>query len=140
MSLPFIDCTMPRPLAPASGIFTRPFWRALSEGRLTSTRCLQCHEIGFPPRPHCARCAADHCEWVELSSRGVLYSRTRVHAAGGRFAAFAPYSVGIVDLDDGVRLLTRIMPDASELPLDSPVQIVVLRHPDGPLFAASAIR
>jgi hypothetical protein len=61
-----------------------------------------------------------------------------VHAAAGAFAALSPYSVGIVDLDDGPRLLVRLLPGASAAALDSTVQLVVLRHPDGPLLAADA--
>jgi uncharacterized OB-fold protein len=140
MTLRFVDCTLPRPLPPASSAFTATFWEALGRGRLTSTRCEGCAELCFPPRPACPRCGSSAMRWVELSDRGRLYSRTRVHAAGGTFAAFAPYSVGIVDLDDGVRILTRLLPEASALPLDTAVQMVVLRHPDGPLFAAIAAR
>lgn len=136
--LPIIDVTLRRPLAPTSSGFTAPFWTALAEGRLTTTRCEGCKERCFPPRPYCPRCGGPGMEWVELGGHGRLYSRTRIHSAGGSFAAFAPYSVGLVDLDDGLRLLTRLLPSASALPLDSPVEMVVLRHPDGPLFAARA--
>jgi uncharacterized protein len=43
--------------------------------------------------------------------------------------------VGIVDLDDGLRIATRIL---CETPpeLDSPVEIIVFRYADGPLFGA----
>ena len=138
MTLPIVDCTLPRPLAPVPGTFTSAFWNALAQGRFTSTRCDGCGEIGFPPRPTCLRCGNKSPRWVELSGFGQLYSRTRIHAAGGTFAAFAPYSVGIVDLVEGPRLLLRLLPAASALPLDSALRIVVLRHPDGPLFAAVA--
>jgi uncharacterized OB-fold protein len=140
MSLPVVDCTLPRPLAPQASAFTRTFWQALADGRLTTTRCEDCREWSFPPRPVCTRCGSASQAWQTLSGHGRLYSCTRVHAAGGAFAAYAPYSVGIVDLDEGLRLLTRVMPDASALPLDAAVQIVVLRHPDGVLFAAAAAR
>lgn len=136
MNLPFIDCTMARPLAPRPTVFSAPFWRELAQGRLTTTTCTRCHELSFPPRPYCPRCSHDEPEWVELTGRGRLYSCTRVHSAGGSFAAYAPYSVGIVDLDEGLRLLTRVLPAASALPLDSRVQLVILRHTDGPLFVA----
>jgi hypothetical protein len=47
----------------------------------------------------------------------------------------APYRVGIVDLDERLRIATRVL---SETPpaLDTPVQIVTLLYTDGPLFAA----
>jgi uncharacterized protein len=46
-----------------------------------------------------------------------------------------PYRVGIVDLDDGVRIATRVLTDV-EPKLDIAVEIVVLNYRDGPLFAA----
>ena len=48
----------------------------------------------------------------------------------------APYSVGIVDLDEGVRILTRLMHDASSLPPGSRVNLAIIDHTDGPLFVA----
>jgi uncharacterized OB-fold protein len=128
---------MPRPLAPRPSEFTQPFWRALDAGRLTTTRCGACQRLSFPPREFCAACGKSQAQWIELAGRGRLYSRTRIHSAGGRFAWLAPYSVGIIDLQEGLRILTRLMPEASDLPLDSPVQLIILRHTDGPLFAAT---
>ena len=121
MTLPFVDVTLRRPYPPPVSTFGATFWRALGEGRLITTRCGACSELCFPPRPLCPRCHAAAPAWVELRGRGRLYSRTRI------------------DLDVGVRLLMRLMPSASALPLDSSVQVVVLRHPDGPLFAAEAV-
>lgn len=138
MTLGFVDSSMPRPLAPRASDFSRSFWDALAKGVLVTTRCTACTRPSFPPRPNCPACGSDRHEWFELSGRGSLYSRTRIHAAGGPFAWLAPYSVGIIDLDEGVRLLTRLLPSASCLPLDSAVRLVVLRHSDGPLFAAVA--
>lgn len=139
MNLPFVDTTLPRPLVPAKSTFGATFWQALAAGRFTTTRCAGCGQSTFPPRPICPHCHGTRQEWIELSGHGRLYTRTRIHAAGGAFAAFAPYAVGIVDLDEGLRIITRLLPSASSLPLDSRVQLVVLRHPDGPLFAAAAL-
>lgn len=138
MTLGFVDSTLPRPLQPLPSAFSAPFWGALAEGRFTATQCRNCARISFPPRPHCPACGDASYAWTALSGRGRLYSRTRIHAAGGPFAWLVPYSVGIVDLDEGVRILTRLLPSASSLDLDSRVELVVLRHADGPLFAARA--
>jgi uncharacterized OB-fold protein len=58
-----------------------------------------------------------------------------IHAAPAVFRAEAPYRVGIVDLDEGLRIATRILCEAPPA-LDASVEIVVLRYVDGPLFAA----
>ena len=73
--------------------------------------------------------------WVPLGGRGKLYSQTMVHAAPAVFQDEVPYRVGIVDLDEGLRIATRVLADV-EPTLDVAVEIVVLNYRDGPLFAA----
>jgi uncharacterized OB-fold protein len=58
-----------------------------------------------------------------------------IHAAPAVFREDVPYRVGIVDLDEGLRIATRVLSDGTPA-LDSPVRIVTLLHTDGPLFAA----
>lgn len=137
MTLSAVDTTLAQPLKITRSAFASRFWHALEQRRFVTTQCESCQFRSFPPRPICIRCGARAFLWIEHSGRGRLYSRTRVHAAGGGFAALAPYSVGIVDLEDGPRVLVRILPDASAAALDSEVQLVVLNHPDGPLLAAT---
>jgi uncharacterized OB-fold protein len=76
--------------------------------------------------------------WVPLSGRGKLYSQTVVHAAPSVFQGEVPYRVGIVDLDEGLRIATRVLADV-EPKLDTAVEIVVLNYRDGPLFAARPV-
>jgi uncharacterized OB-fold protein len=72
-----------------------------------------------------------------LNSHGTLYSWTRIHAAPAAFADEAPYAVGIVDLEDGIRLACRVLePDVLPLRTGMSVEMVVLAYRDGPLFAA----
>lgn len=134
-----IDMQGDRPLAPRVTKFTAQFWDALGQGRFLVTRCKACDRASFPPQAHCKSCLGRDIEWLELSGRGRLYSATRVHAGPARFATELPYSVGIVDLDDGVRLVTRLLGDAGPEHLDQPVQLVVTRYRDGPLFAAELL-
>ena len=138
MSMRVIESTLPRPFKPDASVFSARFWESLARGIFTTTRCGNCQHVNFPPREYCPTCGNSPPEWIEISSRGRLYSRTRIHSAGGDFACLVPYSIAIVDLDAGPRILTRLLPEASELPLDSTVDLVVLRHSDGVLFAAAA--
>ncbi len=136
MSLRRVRSALPRPYAPETGRFSHRFWAALADGRFLVTRCEACDTLQFPPRPRCPHCLADSICWQELSGSGVLYTSTRIYAAGGGFACMTPYSVGIVDLDEGVRVLTRLLHDASSLPPGAAVELVVVDHTNGPLFAA----
>ena len=53
MSLPFIDVPRLRPWPPRVSAFTKPFWDALAEGRLLTTRGRTSGRLTFPPKPFC---------------------------------------------------------------------------------------
>ena len=131
-----LQCALPCPYVPVTTAFSQPFWDSLVANRFITTKCLSCNKLSFPPRPVCPVCLSKDYAWTALSGRGRLYTRTRIHAAGGLFGGPAPYTVGIVDLEEGVRLLTRLMHSASSLPLDSVVELVVLKYPNARLFGA----
>lgn len=136
MSLPRIRSSLPRPYSPETSEFTKVFWQGLAEGRFQVTRCGACGILQFPPRPQCPSCHSSNVSWKAVDGHGVLYASTRIHAAAGPFACMTPYTVGLVDLREGVRVLTRVMHDASSLPPGSPVQLAIIAHTDGPLFVA----
>ena len=138
MTLPIITLDKPRAYPPRVTAFTQRFWSALQDGRLETTQCEDCGRKSFPPKPICHHCWSKNLAWVQLHGRGKLYSQTVIHAAPAVFRGEVPYRVGIVDLDEGLRIATRIMSD-TEPPLDVAVEIVVLRYLDGPLFAACVL-
>ncbi len=125
-----------RPFPPRVSAFTRPFWDALAQGRFTTTRCRDCGSLGFPPRNVCRACWGRALEWVTLTPRGRLYSYTRIHVAPGAFRADTPYAIGMVDLDDGVRLMCRLVGEVGPDDVDARLGLVVLAYADGPLFGA----
>jgi len=127
-----------RAFPPRMTEFTRRFWHGLAAGRFETTRCDDCERLTFPPKPFCPHCWSKRIAWVPLSGRGKLYSQTVVHAAPLVFQDEVPYRVGIVDLDEGLRIATRVLADV-EPKLDTAVEIVVLNYRDGPLFAARPV-
>ncbi len=138
MKLPVFCSQLPRPYAPSIDEHSRPFWSALEEGKFLLGRCEHCGELQFPPRMHCVVCLESDPGWHASKGLGTLYASTRIHAAGGPFACMTPYTAGLVDLNEGVRVLLRLLPSASSLPPDSAVQLAIVMHTDGPLFAAIA--
>jgi len=135
--LPFVQTTGRRAYPPRVSAFTQPFWEGLGQGRWQTTCCEACGRQTFPPRPICPHCWSDEVHWSPLCARGTLYSWTRIHAAPAVFAPEAPYAVGIVDLDVGIRLACRLLeqPGARWKP-GMAVEMAVLQYEDGPLFAA----
>jgi uncharacterized OB-fold protein len=78
---------------------------ALDAGRFLIQKCTACAKAVFYPRMICPHCGDNHLEWMEPSGLGSVYSTTVVRRkpeAGG------DYNVALVDLAEGVRLMTRI--------------------------------
>ena len=77
-------------------------------------------------------------EWVELSGKGKLYSWTTMHAVPAVFQFEAPYRVCVVDLEEGIRVTTRLLGNGLA-PLDRPIELVAIRYPNTPSFAARLV-
>lgn len=72
---------------------------------LCGARCRSCASLTFPFTPVCHRCGSRQSERVALAPAGVLYTYSTVHVSSSRPT---PYSIGYVDLDDGVRVLAEL--------------------------------
>ena len=108
------------------------FAEHLREGRLMTSRCTACGHRSFPPRADCEACLHGGFEFVEVSGRCTLLSWTRITAAPSGFEALAPYTLGVVDLEEGGRALAPFgaaLPDAA-LVMDMPLRLVPRLHED----------
>jgi uncharacterized OB-fold protein len=85
----------------------------LDEERLMGSRCKTCGTLFVPPRPICIRCHGTDMIWVETEGRGKLSAFTCI-AIGPPFMIAEgydrkyPYCSGVVELDEGVRVVARI--------------------------------
>jgi uncharacterized OB-fold protein len=89
---------------------SREYWQAAREGRLLVQRCSACGHHQFYPRPLCLECEALDPEWVEATGVGSVYSITTVHIHVTPDLD-PPYLVALVQLEEGPRLLTRLVDD-----------------------------
>ncbi len=67
-------------------------------------RCGACGHHQFYPRPFCLHCQGE-VTWVVVSGLATVYSQTTVCLAEPH------YTVALVDLDEGPRLLTQLEGD-----------------------------
>jgi uncharacterized OB-fold protein len=87
--------------------------RFLSEDKLMGSRCRKCGALFVPPRPICIKCHGSEMGWVEMRGRGRLAAFTCI-AIGPPFMMKEgydrkhPYVCGVVDLEEGVRVVARI--------------------------------
>ncbi len=77
----------------------------LDAGRFCIQQCPQCQKHVFNPRELCPHCGAGSLRWVRASGLGTVYSTSTIHRkpdAGGN------YNVALIDLDEGVRMMSRV--------------------------------
>jgi uncharacterized OB-fold protein len=89
---------------------TAPFWEGCRTGQLLLQRCISCFAWRYPPAPVCPRCAAAESVWTPTARKGCIHSFVIYHRAfHPAYVAEVPYAVALVELDEGVRLLLRVV-------------------------------
>ena len=98
------------PAIPRPDADSAPFWAAAADGRLELPRCRACGVLHAYPRRRCPRCGSDDLVWERLSGRAAVHAVTVVHRPPEPALADAvPYALALVDLEEGPRLMTRIV-------------------------------
>jgi uncharacterized OB-fold protein len=102
-----VDATRPRGEPLVAGLFeVRPDGRVVLLGH----RCHVCGTPGFPRRDTCGTCGSGDPDEVVLgASGGSLFGWTEVTTAPPGYAGPVPYWFGIVELDDGLRVVGRLV-------------------------------
>lgn len=100
----------PAPLVTADAEF---FWEAAKSESLRVQQCNSCQALQHPPGPMCPQCQSVDMGSAELSGRGQVYSWSVP-----RYPALPMFDEGLivalVDLEEGVRLLSNIHGIAQE--------------------------
>jgi len=93
---------------------TEPFWAACAQHRLIVQRCTGCGVHQHYPRPYCLTCDGRDMEWADTTGRGTIYALT-VMRLPVIPELVPPYLLALVDLDEGVRMLTNIAGDTARI-------------------------
>jgi uncharacterized OB-fold protein len=116
--------TVAKPLPTLEGL-AGEFYGFCKQGELRFQRCAGCRIWRHVPREMCAECGSWDWSWERSSGRGRVFSWTVVaRALHPAFQTDTPYTVVIVELEEGVRVLTHVpdvAPDA--LAVDLPVEV-----------------
>ena len=93
---------------------------------LLGDRCGACGRHQFPRAHTCTLCGAPDPEPVELTDEGALWAWTRVQLPPPGYDGPTPYGFGVVELPEGLRVVTRLVldPDAHP-PVGTPVRAVI---------------
>lgn len=89
---------------------TTAFWDATRDRRFVLPWCTDCEEAIWYPRLTCPRCLGSAIEWREASGAATVHACSIHWKPGiGRTDDDGPYVVALVDLDEGVRMMTNVV-------------------------------
>jgi acetyl-CoA acetyltransferase/uncharacterized OB-fold protein len=91
--------------------------------RLLGGRCPSCARFNFPAQSLCPYCASDGCETVSLSEHGVIEVCTTVTNRPPGYEGAVPFGFGVVELPEGIRIISRIADPAGGVP-GAPVRLI----------------
>lgn len=95
---------------PTASPETVPYWEAAGRGELLIRRCDACGHHQAPDLPACIRCGETETSWVTAEGDGTIVSfvtyRRSYHPA---YADDLPYVVALIELVEGVRMVSNIL-------------------------------
>ena len=101
------------------------FWEACKRHELVIQTCSECHALRHPPRPICPQCHSGKLRWKPVTGMGTLYTYTITHQAiHSALQGRIPWTVIIVELDEGVRMISHLV-DCPEEKLRVGLRVVV---------------
>lgn len=107
---------------------TQPFEDGLRAKKLMFLRCGGCGNAFLPAREECPVCLSDGLVWETASGVARLVSWVVYHRAfGGIEPISLPYTVAIVALEEGPRMISNIVGivDPEALVIDQPLLLVI---------------
>lgn len=86
------------------------YWRLKDRYfNLVGTKCSKCGAEWFPPMRVCRKCGSQEMVDHQMPHRGKLLAHTLMKETSDEFKASSPYVLGLVELENGQRLLAQIV-------------------------------
>ena len=110
----------------------KPFWDATARGELLIQECTACQRRQFYPRAVCTHCGGEPA-WLTASGYGALYTFSVVRQnLVAPFKEMLPYVLAMVDLDEGVRMMTNITDcDLDDVVIGLPLEVHMVEAKTG---------
>ena len=105
----------------------KPYWENLKAHAMKVQRCKDCESWFFPPRAICPHCLSADYLWTPVSGRGQVYAICTFHHSfhPSYTEEDVPYNVSIVELEEGVRVMTNVVGcPVEEVKISMPVEAV----------------
>jgi len=112
-----------QPLRPMTNRDSEFFWAGTRKGELRIQRCGACGKLRHPPGPMCPSCGATRPDYLVARGTGSLYSYV-VHRHPPVPGKELPILLGLVELDEGVRMVGELLGvGEEEVAIGMPVEV-----------------
>ena len=102
-----VEYRKPLPILDSDG---RKFWEGCQRHELLLQRCEQGFSYRYPPRPICPHCLFMNAKWEEASGKGEVYTFAVARIPlSPEWEPDIPYTIGVIQLDEGVRMVSNII-------------------------------
>jgi hypothetical protein len=100
------------------------YWEGINRHELVFQRCKECGTWRHPPRPVCPKCRSFEKEWAPSTGKGTVYSWV-TYQESPHPGFKAPYSVVLLEMEEGVRLVSNMVDiKPEEVSIGMPVEVV----------------
>lgn len=107
---------------PANQPWTEEFWKATKQHKLLIQKCNDCRSLIFYPRKYCPECWSADLGWQEASGKAKVNTFTITRdMVEPKFWGDLPYVLALVDLEEGIRMMTKIVgcdPESVQIGMD----------------------
>lgn len=111
----------PRPLPSGD---SAGFWEGIQRHELVFQQCSDCGHWVHPPRPTCPKCHSLEKKWAPSSGKGTINASV-TYRESPHHGFQAPYSVILVEMEEGVHLISNMINmHSKEVYIGMPVEIV----------------
>jgi uncharacterized OB-fold protein len=105
--------------APEISAMNAIYFEGCARGELRVRKCARCGALFRFAHEWCPTCWSQELGWQATAGRGTISHVSVVYQAPGpAFQADAPYALVLIDLDEGVRMMSNVV--------DCPVEAVVI--------------
>ena len=90
--------------------WSEKFWKGTKAKKLLIQHCKDCNATIFYPRKQCPECWSKNLDWIQASGKAKVYTYSvMMDMVEPIFWGDLPYVLAMVDLEEGVRMTTRIV-------------------------------
>ena len=106
------------------------FAERVAAGEPVYRQCTACEATGLPPRNTCPNCGEPDMADAPLTATGTITSFTEIQVTTPRFTGETPYTVVLVEFDEGIRLTGQLR-DGDEVARGDRVHLGAEERDDG---------